>query len=109
MINDALISTAAKLIEKVASVETQVPAQLTIKEACAEFKVSRWTIARWLRQKDANGNYLIVWFKIGKAKSSIVRIDRASFMAFFESMTVKAEVSEPQEINNGNKKGGESK
>lgn len=59
---------------------------LTIKGACELAMVSRWTVARWLRLKDANGNYLIRWNKLGKSRTAPVRINRASFIAFLESL-----------------------
>lgn len=58
---------------------------ITIKTACDIAKTSRWTISRWLKLKNADGNYIIRWFKLGPAQTSPVRIDKASFMAFVES------------------------
>ena len=63
---------------------------ITIKEACEKAKSSRWTISRWLKQKNADGNYIIRWFKLGSAQTSPVRIDKASFEAFFESKVQQA-------------------
>ena len=53
---------------------------LTIAEACALAKVSRWTMARWIK----NGDIRAV--KLGKAKSSPVRIYAASLYAFLASL-----------------------
>lgn len=69
---------------------------ITKEDAKAIAKVSIWTISRWLKQKDKNGNYLIRWIKLGTAQCSPVRIDKASFKAYLESKTVqpKEEVME---------------
>ena len=64
---------------------------LTIDEACELSKLSRWSIYRLLRKTDSGGNYLIRWSKLGPSKNSPVRIDKASFMAYIESMTVHPE------------------
>ncbi len=58
---------------------------ITIKDACEITKFSRWTVSRWLRMTDSNGNYLIRWSKNGPSKNSPVRINEASFMAFLET------------------------
>ena len=58
---------------------------IPIKEACKITNFSRWTISRWLRMKDSDGNYLIRWSKSGPSKNSPVRINRASFKAFLET------------------------
>ena len=64
---------------------------LTIKGACELAMVSRWTVARWLRLKDAEGNYIIRWHKLGKSRNAPVRIAKASFIAFLESQVQYAE------------------
>ena len=64
---------------------------LTIKGACELAMVSRWTVARWLRLKDDDGNYIIRWHKLGKSRTALVRIDKASFLAFLESQEQYAE------------------
>ena len=53
------ILNAAASLSREAS-KTSTPEYLTIKEACAIAKVTRWTIYRWLRMKDANGEYYLV-------------------------------------------------
>lgn len=101
--------SAAELIEAaIAKVAKQATNQeteyLTIAEACKIAKVSRWTIRRWTKFPDSG----IIVIKLGSSKSCRIRIEKASFMAFLASKAVKAEASEPQEINNGNTKGGEA-
>lgn len=92
-------------LEKVAKPATKQETEyLTMEEACKIAKVSRWTIRRWTKRPDSG----IIVIKLGSSPSSPVRIDKASFMAFLASKAVKAEASEPQEINNGNTKGGEA-
>jgi hypothetical protein len=92
-------------LEKVSKPETkQEPEYLTIDEACKIAKVTRWTIRRWTKFPDSG----IIVIKLGSSKSCRIRIEKASFMAFLASKAVKAEASEPQEINNGNTKGGEA-
>ena len=79
------------MIKKYTLDETSVVKEfLTIKEACIITKFSRWTIARMLRMTDANGNFLIRWYKYGNANSSSVRIDKESFDAYFESKKQRA-------------------
>lgn len=56
---------------------------LTMAEACAKAKVSRWTISRWIR----NGYIRAV--KLGKAKSSPVRIIEGSLLAYLTSLEVQ--------------------
>ena len=91
-------------LKKVANPETQQePEYLTIEEACKIAKVSRWTIRRWTKFPDSG----IIVIKLGSSKSCRIRIEKASFMAFLASKAVKAEASEPQEINNDTK-GGEA-
>ena len=92
-------------VAKVTEVSEKDPEYITYAEACEIAKVSRWTVRRWTKIPDCG----IIVIKLGSSPSSPVRIDKASFIAFLASRMVKAEVSEPQEINNGNKKGGESK
>ena len=97
--NNSLLETAAKLLkaaasdgtasEPTASSEKQKEREyITKDEAKVIAKVSIWTISRWLKLKDKNDNYLILWIKLGTAQSSPVRIDKASFMAYLESKTV---------------------
>lgn len=80
------------------TVQREVPNKnlelITIKGACKLAQVSRWTIYRWLRMTDDEGNYLIRWGKHGKSKNSPVRIDKASFIAFLESQTVHPQEEE---------------
>ena len=64
---------------------------LTINDACKIAKVTRWTVSRWLRLKDAEGNFLIRWSKLGASKNSPVRIDKESFINFLESKIRQAE------------------
>ena len=79
---------AAELIEAaLAKVSKQETEYVTIKEACEIAKVSRWTIRRWTKLPD-NG---IIVIKLGTAKSSPVRIEKESFMAFLASRTVKSD------------------
>ena len=73
------------LAAAMASQQSNEDELLTLAEACTLSKVSRWTVARWLRLKDANGNYIIRWHKLGKSRTAPVRINRASFIAFLES------------------------
>jgi len=103
-----LQSVARDFIEAMAKAtgdSEKAPEYITYDEACEIAKVSRWTVRRWTKIPDCG----IIVIKLGSSPSSPVRIDKASFIAFLASRMVKAEVSEPQEINNGNKKGGESK
>ena len=81
---------AAELIEAaLAKVSKQETEYVTIKEACEIAKVSRWTIRRWTKLPD-NG---IIVVKLGTAKSSPVRIEKDSFMAFLTSKTIKSNAS----------------
>ena len=68
------------------SSEQEDPKYITINQACEIAGVSRWTVTGWLKKMDDNGNYLIRWIKLGSAQCSPVRIDKASFMAYLESM-----------------------
>lgn len=77
------LNAAASLSREVS--KTATPEYLTIKEACAIAKVTRWTIYRWLRIEDANGEYVICWCKHGTGNRGPVRIHKASFIAFLES------------------------
>ena len=92
---DGRISVASDTgTSMVCSEDTQQKEQtkfISVKEACEITGLSRWTISDMLRQKDEKGNYLIIWIKFGKAQSSPVRIDKASFMAYLESMTAHPE------------------
>ena len=86
------MKTAAELIEaafaKVAKPATKQETEyLTIEEACKIAKISSWTIRRWTKLPD-NG---IIVIKLGTAKSSPVRIEKESFMAFLASRTVKSD------------------
>lgn len=57
---------------------------LTMAEACNKAKVSRWTMARWIK----HGYIRAV--KLGKAKSSPVRINEGSLLAYLASLEVQA-------------------
>ena len=104
--NDTSIHRAAQVILNAALADGHEEALefLTIKGACELAMVSRWTVARWLRLKDANGNYLIRWNKLGKSRTAPVRINRASFIAFLESLEQYAGDapinSKGEEVNN---------
>ena len=58
---------------------------LTVKEACQLAKVSRWTIRRWIVAGSVRA------IKLGKARTSRVRIDVASLRAHMERMLIKPE------------------
>lgn len=64
---------------------------ITVKEACEIAHVKRWKLAEWLDLKDKNKKPLIRSFKIGTSRNGRVRIDKASFIAFLESMIRQAE------------------
>ena len=55
---------------------------LTMAEACAIAKVSRWTMSRWIK------NGFIHASKLGNAKTSRVRIYTASLYAFLASLEI---------------------
>lgn len=59
---------------------------ITVKEACEIAHVKRWKLAEWLELKDEDGMPLIRYFKLGSSRNSRVRIDKASFIAFLETM-----------------------
>ena len=84
-------------ISTVCSQETRQngqPEYISIEQACEITGFSRWTISRWLKQKDKKGNYRILWIKLGTARCSRVRIDKVSFMAYLESKTVHPQEEE---------------
>lgn len=79
------LNAAASLSKEASKTHTPNPEYITTEEACVIAKVKRWTILRWRKQKDSNGEYVIRWIKIGESSNSLVRIDKASFIAFLES------------------------
>jgi len=62
---------------------TKTSELLTVKEACAVAKVSRWTIRRWIKKG------FIRAFKYGNRKSSPVRVDAASLNEHLASSEIK--------------------
>ena len=63
---------------------------LTMKEACAAAKVSRWTMHRWIKKG------LIRALKIGKSKSGGIRIYAESLHRFLGTLEIvqKGEVNQ---------------
>ena len=86
--NDNRLITAAKLlVNAVESTNDSSSPEYIKKEQAAKIaQVSLWTISRWLKKKDEKGNHLIVWIKTGKSTNAPVRINKASFLAYLESM-----------------------
>ena len=80
--SDALQRAQMVLAAAMADQQSNEDELLTMAEACAKAKVSRWTMARWIK----NGDIRAV--KLGKAKSSPVRIYAASLYAFLASLEI---------------------
>ena len=90
------LNRAAQVFLKAAAAEAETdagsPARendlkfITVEEACEIAHVERWKIAEWLNLKDEKKKPLIRSFKLGSSRNSRVRIDKASFIAFLESM-----------------------
>ena len=66
----------------------ELPELLTYPEACAIARVSRWTIRRWIEKG------LIIAIKLGKSKSSPVRIEAASLRAHLAKMRIPRKETE---------------
>jgi len=83
-------SVAQNFIEAVAKASgdsERTPDYITYNEASEIAKVSRWTVRRWTKLPD-NG---IMVIKLGPSRSSPVRIEKASFLAFLASRAVKSD------------------
>lgn len=86
--NEKNIITAAKLLVNAVEPlnDSTTPEYIKKEQAARIAQVSLWTISRWLKKKDEKGNHLIVWIKTGKSTNAPVRINKASFLAYLESM-----------------------
>ena len=82
--SDALQRAQMVLAAAMADQQSSEDELLTMAEACAKAKVSRWTMARWIKNGDIRA------LKLGKAKSSPVRINKGSLLAYLASLEVQA-------------------
>lgn len=55
---------------------------LTVEEACAFARVSRWTLRRWIRKGHVRA------LKFGRCKNAPVRIDAESLLQYLESLVI---------------------